>query len=135
MTPDALKTLETVLDVIEQENVQLKAGDITAAVSLLARKEAALADLDRLDIVCKRDSDAGASIECCSVKLPETARRLDDALQENRTLLRQAMTAQSLIVRLLTSALPDAGAKTQYSNSGGYVAKREQPGRAFRNNA
>ncbi len=135
MTATALKTLEIVLDVIEAENVQLRAGDIPAAVSLLARKEAALADLDRLDIVCARNPETEDAAECCSPELPDAARRLDDALQENRMLLRQAMTAQSFIIRLLTKALPDPTAKTRYGNSGSYIPTRGQPGKALRNNA
>ncbi|GBR11292.1 flagellar protein FlgN [Acetobacter oeni] len=135
MTARALKTLEAVLDVIEEENLQLKAGDIPAAVLLLGRKEAALADLDKLDIVGERKSETDEDANCRSSELPEAARRLDHALQENRVLLRQAMTAQRLIVKLLTNALPSPDARTNYSNSGSYVAARRQPGRALRNNA
>lgn len=133
MTEAALQTIEAVHGIIEEENQHLKSGDIPAAVALLKRKESALEALNQIQISCAKEPESEAL--CCTEEIPEAARKLDNALQENRSLLKQAMTAQNMIVRLLTSALPHPTGKTQYSNKGSYVTKNAPSGRAVRNSA
>lgn len=95
-------------DLLKQENDALKRLDFAAAVAFVPAKEAALAELTR---------------QPPAVKLPPPqvalVRLLGKLATENQTLLEQAVTVQTRIVRIVARASAPPPAMTRYGGHNG----------------
>ncbi|AQS84732.1 MAG: flagellar export chaperone FlgN [Acetobacter aceti] len=133
MTDQTIAVIENANALLEEENVFLQEGNIPAVVALLRRKEAVLAQLSTVTIQCRKTlKDSGKP--CCSEELPLATEKLNRTIENNRTLLQQAMIAQKHIVQLLTASLSPPGNKTHYGKDGSYNAPRSTTGSAYRKN-
>ncbi|MFT8896121.1 MAG: flagellar protein FlgN [Acetobacter sp.] len=133
MTDQALAVIEKANALLEEENSFLKEGNVPAVIALLKRKEAVLAQLNSVTVECRRVAEEPGK-PCCSEELPLAAEKLNLTIENNRTLLQQAMIAQRHIVQLLTASLSPPGNKTHYGKNGSYSTPRSSSGNAYRKN-
>jgi hypothetical protein len=110
MNDERSEAVQRLTDLLAQENQALKRLDFTAAVALLAAKEAALADLARPSL-----------LPMASTKM---AQRLSDLASENQILLERAIAVQTRVVRIVARACAPAPAATPYNGHGGRRGER-----------
>ncbi len=96
-------------DVLERENLALKAMDLRGAAALLAEKTAAMADLGAL--ASKQSGPA-------ETELASIARRLDGIARENRRLLERAIAVQQRVIGIVVRAAASAAVKPSYGAVG-----------------
>ena len=133
MTDQTVAVIEKANALLEEENSFLQEGNIPAVMALLKRKEAILAQLNNLTILCRRPADDSEK-SCCSEELPIATEKLNHTVEQNRALLQQAMSAQKHIVQLLTASLSPPGNKTHYGKTGSYNPPGSNSGNAYRKN-
>ncbi|NHN87515.1 flagellar protein FlgN [Acetobacter conturbans] len=129
---EALSVIDSATSILEEENSNITDGNITAVAGLFKRKEAVLARLNSLSMECK--SKAPSEV-CCSAEVRDAAKKLETAIELNRTLLKRAMTAQAHIIQLLTSAVTRPDTKTPYGKNGSYNSAQKMHGKTYRKNA
>ncbi len=104
---DRLEAVQRLADVLEQENVALKRFDFSAAVALVAAKEAALADLTNPPVPVIRRS--------------ALTLRLAGLASENHVLLERAIAVQTRIVRIVARAATPPPTAMRYNGYGGHM--------------
>jgi hypothetical protein len=95
-------------DVLDRENVALKAMDLRKATALLPEKTAAIADL----------AGSGAGPWLPDPTLLAVLRKLDELAQENHRLLERAIVAQQRVIGIVVRAASSAVPRSSYGAKG-----------------
>ena len=111
MSADLLAAMQRLADTLAAENAALSALDLPGAGGLLARKQAAYAELT-----------AARQGAAPSPALRSAASRLLDLAEENRALLERAIAVQGQVLGVLARAARACGPAPRYGRSGGYAA-------------
>jgi len=106
MTPAPLAVTIQLVDILARENAALDAMDLSGAIALLPAKRSALEILRTTD-TAGLPADQRPAMEAALGRL----RRL---VGENRRLLERALHAQSRVIAIVASALPQREAQTRY---------------------
>jgi hypothetical protein len=101
---ESLKVVEYLAEVLADENAALERLDFSAAVALVATKEAALADL--------KISGLGSATHTM------LAKKLMTLAAENEILLKRAVAVQTCIVRIIARAALSLPMLTRYDGNG-----------------
>ena len=96
MSADRLRAAGALADLLAEENAALQRMDFTAAVALLAAKEAALADMIARGGAVPANPPPPAATAL--------ARRLAQLAEENRALLERAIATQTRVVGIVARA-------------------------------
>jgi hypothetical protein len=96
-------------DILDRENVALKAMDLRRAVGLLPEKSAAIADLM---------ATGEAALSPPNPGLADVARRVGSLALENRQLLERAIVAQQRVIGIVVRAVASVAVGPGYGASG-----------------
>lgn len=122
MAASLLASFQTVCTVLETENALLKAGRLREVVDMLPAKQREMDTLESVLAAGRADSIQTDQIH--GLKTPEieaAAGRFGALVEANRTLLKNAIDAQNVLIRLIVvDATQDAG--IGYGASGQYMS-------------
>lgn len=121
MAASLLTSFQTVCSVLETENDLLKAGRLREVVDMLPAKQREMDALERILAVSRADSLSADQIHGLKTsEIEEVAGRFGALVHANRTLLKNAIDAQNILIRLIVvDATQDAG--VGYGASGQYM--------------
>lgn len=122
MAVSLLAGFQAVCAVLETENDLLKAGRLREVVDMLPAKQREMDALEHILAVGRADSlpaDQPHGLETSEIE--EAAGRFGALVRANRTLLKNAIDAQNILIRLIVvDATQDAG--VSYGASGQYMS-------------
>jgi len=124
--PGLAQAIETLTEVLAQENAALERMDMQAVTGLLdAKREASRAMQSSLTAASASDSG----------QLKVLAQRLQQASSDNKRLLERAIRAQQHVMSILAQAARKSSAGACYGARGSYLKHSAAPSFALRANA